>query len=78
MFMCVQVDKQQQSKDSVYFRDGVRRIDFVLSYIDDKDGEKKQVCHPFSYFYCFILICVTPPPGSAPSHRAGLEPGIPA
>uniref|UniRef100_A0A8C1Z8B4 Anoctamin n=1 Tax=Cyprinus carpio TaxID=7962 RepID=A0A8C1Z8B4_CYPCA len=33
---------QQQSKDSVYFRDGVRRIDFVLSYIDDKDGEKKQ------------------------------------
>uniref|UniRef100_A0A9J8CU40 Anoctamin n=1 Tax=Cyprinus carpio carpio TaxID=630221 RepID=A0A9J8CU40_CYPCA len=37
-----EVDKQQQSKDSVYFRDGVRRIDFVLSYIDDKDGEKKQ------------------------------------
>ncbi|XP_073724451.1 anoctamin-5 isoform X2 [Misgurnus anguillicaudatus] len=36
------VDKQQQSKDSVYFRDGVRRIDFVLSYIEDKDGEKKQ------------------------------------
>ncbi|XP_067292231.1 anoctamin-5 [Pseudorasbora parva] len=36
------VDKQQQSKDSVYFRDGLRRIDFVLSYIDDKDGEKKQ------------------------------------
>ncbi|XP_051975312.1 anoctamin-5-like [Xyrauchen texanus] len=36
------VDKQLQSKDSVYFRDGVRRIDFVLSYIDDKDGEKKQ------------------------------------
>uniref|UniRef100_A0A8C1WQQ9 Anoctamin n=1 Tax=Cyprinus carpio TaxID=7962 RepID=A0A8C1WQQ9_CYPCA len=35
-------DKQQQSKDSVYFRDGVRRIDFILSYIDDKDGEKKQ------------------------------------
>uniref|UniRef100_A0A8C9W9U1 Anoctamin n=1 Tax=Scleropages formosus TaxID=113540 RepID=A0A8C9W9U1_SCLFO len=30
-------------KDSVYFRDGVRRIDFVLSYVDDqtKDGEKK-------------------------------------
>ncbi|KAF4095381.1 hypothetical protein G5714_024459 [Onychostoma macrolepis] len=37
-----EVDKQQQSKDSVYFRDGVRRIDFVLSYIDDKVGEKKQ------------------------------------
>ncbi|XP_051547999.1 anoctamin-5 [Myxocyprinus asiaticus] len=36
------VDKQLQSKDSVYFRDGVRRIDFVLSFIDDKDGEKKQ------------------------------------
>uniref|UniRef100_A0A671LUK4 Anoctamin n=1 Tax=Sinocyclocheilus anshuiensis TaxID=1608454 RepID=A0A671LUK4_9TELE len=47
--VCVQVDKQQQSKDSVYFRDGVRRIDFILSYIDDKDGEKKQVCHPPSY-----------------------------
>uniref|UniRef100_A0A673KQ35 Anoctamin n=1 Tax=Sinocyclocheilus rhinocerous TaxID=307959 RepID=A0A673KQ35_9TELE len=27
--------------DSVYFRDGVRRIDFVLSYVDDKDGDKK-------------------------------------
>ncbi|KAK2867612.1 hypothetical protein Q8A67_025729 [Cirrhinus molitorella] len=37
-----EVDKQQQSKDSVYFRDGIRRVDFVLSYIDDKDGEKKQ------------------------------------
>ncbi|XP_034032206.1 anoctamin-5-like isoform X1 [Thalassophryne amazonica] len=36
------VDKQQQSKDSVFFRDGVRRIDFVLSYVDDKDGERKQ------------------------------------
>uniref|UniRef100_A0A665V487 Anoctamin n=1 Tax=Echeneis naucrates TaxID=173247 RepID=A0A665V487_ECHNA len=36
------IDKQQQSKDSVFFRDGVRRIDFVLSYIDDKDGERKQ------------------------------------
>uniref|UniRef100_A0A667ZS55 Anoctamin n=1 Tax=Myripristis murdjan TaxID=586833 RepID=A0A667ZS55_9TELE len=31
-----------QSKDSVFFRDGVRRVDFVLSYIDDKDGERKQ------------------------------------
>uniref|UniRef100_A0A7N9B1L1 Anoctamin n=1 Tax=Mastacembelus armatus TaxID=205130 RepID=A0A7N9B1L1_9TELE len=29
-------------KDSVFFRDGVRRIDFVLSYVDDKDCEKKQ------------------------------------
>ncbi|XP_026095286.1 anoctamin-5-like [Carassius auratus] len=34
--------EKQQSKDSVNFRDGVRRIDFVLSYIEDKDGEKKQ------------------------------------
>uniref|UniRef100_A0A4W6DBM3 Anoctamin n=1 Tax=Lates calcarifer TaxID=8187 RepID=A0A4W6DBM3_LATCA len=30
------------SKDSVFFRDGVRRIDFVLSYVDDKDSERKQ------------------------------------
>lgn len=50
-FVFVQVDKQQQSKDSVYFRDGVRRIDFVLSYIDDKDGEKKQVCYPLCYLF---------------------------
>ncbi|XP_056657996.1 anoctamin-5 isoform X4 [Monodelphis domestica] len=36
-------DKRQQSKDSVFFRDGTRRIDFVLSYIDDpkQEGEKK-------------------------------------
>lgn len=39
----LQIEKQQQSKDSVFFRDGVRRIDFVLSYVDDKDGERKQV-----------------------------------
>ncbi|KAF7663260.1 hypothetical protein LDENG_00215480 [Lucifuga dentata] len=36
------INKQQQSKDSVFFRDGVRRIDFVLSYGEDKDGERKQ------------------------------------
>ncbi|XP_035012476.2 anoctamin-5 isoform X4 [Hippoglossus stenolepis] len=36
------IDKQQQSKDSVFFRDGLRRIDFVLSYVDDKAGERKQ------------------------------------
>ncbi|KAL7831102.1 hypothetical protein SRHO_G00306040 [Serrasalmus rhombeus] len=36
-----ETDKLEQSKDSVYFQDGVRRIDFVLSYIDDKDGDKK-------------------------------------
>uniref|UniRef100_A0A8D3AMM1 Anoctamin n=1 Tax=Scophthalmus maximus TaxID=52904 RepID=A0A8D3AMM1_SCOMX len=32
----------QDFKDSVFFRDGLRRIDFVLSYVDDKDGERKQ------------------------------------
>ncbi|XP_039609423.1 anoctamin-5-like isoform X2 [Polypterus senegalus] len=38
------IDKQHQSKDSVFFRDGIRRIDCVLSYIDDttKEGEKKM------------------------------------
>ncbi|RXM34534.1 Anoctamin-5 [Acipenser ruthenus] len=38
-----ELEKQPQSKDSIFFRDGVRRIDFVLSYVDDptKDGEKK-------------------------------------
>ncbi|KAM6980354.1 anoctamin-5b [Aplochiton taeniatus] len=30
-----------QNRDTVFFQDGVRRIDFVLSYVDDKD-EKKQ------------------------------------
>ncbi|XP_015256566.1 PREDICTED: anoctamin-5-like, partial [Cyprinodon variegatus] len=37
-----EIDKQKLSKDSVFFRDGVRRIDFILSYVDDKDCEKKQ------------------------------------
>lgn len=45
----LQTDKLDPSRDTVFFRDGVRRIDFVLSYVDDKDGEKKQVsvtnCH---------------------------------
>ncbi len=27
----------------MFFRDGARRIDFVLSYVDEKDGERKQV-----------------------------------
>ncbi|KAM9494554.1 anoctamin-5b isoform 1-T1 [Clarias gariepinus] len=36
-----EIDKLQQNSDSVYFRDGKRRIDFVLSYTDDKDGDKK-------------------------------------
>ncbi|XP_011931349.1 PREDICTED: anoctamin-5 isoform X5 [Cercocebus atys] len=35
--------KNQQSKDSIFFRDGIRQIDFVLSYADDikKDAELK-------------------------------------
>uniref|UniRef100_M3ZXW5 Anoctamin n=1 Tax=Xiphophorus maculatus TaxID=8083 RepID=M3ZXW5_XIPMA len=37
-----EIGKQKLSKDSVFFRDGMRRIDFVLSYVDDKDCEKKQ------------------------------------
>ncbi|XP_014867676.1 PREDICTED: anoctamin-5 isoform X4 [Poecilia mexicana] len=37
-----EIGKQKLSKDSVFFRDGIRRIDFVLSYVDDKDCEKKQ------------------------------------
>ncbi|XP_044206961.1 anoctamin-5b isoform X1 [Thunnus albacares] len=37
-----EMDKLQPNKDTVFFKDGVRRIDFVLSYVDDKDGEKKQ------------------------------------
>ncbi|XP_008562480.1 PREDICTED: anoctamin-5-like, partial [Galeopterus variegatus] len=27
--------KNKQSKDSIFFRDGIRQIDFVLSYVDD-------------------------------------------
>ncbi|XP_036619092.1 anoctamin-5 isoform X1 [Trichosurus vulpecula] len=36
-------DKRQQSKDSIFFCDGIRRIDYVLSYIDDskQEGDKK-------------------------------------
>ncbi|KAM9860742.1 anoctamin-5b [Aulostomus maculatus] len=37
-----ETEKLQPNKDTVFFRDGLRRIDFVLSYVDDKDGEKKQ------------------------------------
>ncbi|XP_034500691.1 anoctamin-5 [Ailuropoda melanoleuca] len=35
--------KDEQSKDSIFFRDGVRQIDFVLSYVDDikKEAELK-------------------------------------
>ncbi|XP_063293984.1 anoctamin-5 isoform X2 [Pelobates fuscus] len=38
------IDKHHQSKDSVFFRDGLRRIDFVLSYTDDpnKETDKKK------------------------------------
>ncbi|XP_026873488.2 anoctamin-5b isoform X3 [Electrophorus electricus] len=36
-----EIHKLGHNKDSVYFSDGERRIDFVLSYIDDKDGDKK-------------------------------------
>lgn len=67
----LQIDKQQHSKDSVYFRDGRRRIDFVLSYVDDKDGERKQVrnsqritCLFFFFFKwvpkVFPVVCFTP------------------
>lgn len=38
-----QTDNLQPNADTVFFRDGVRRIDFVLAYVDDKDVEKKQV-----------------------------------
>ncbi|NXD16351.1 ANO5 protein, partial [Nothocercus nigrocapillus] len=39
----LRIDKRHESKDSIFFRDGVRRIDFVLSYVDDlnKEWEKK-------------------------------------
>uniref|UniRef100_A0A8C6YAL2 Anoctamin n=1 Tax=Naja naja TaxID=35670 RepID=A0A8C6YAL2_NAJNA len=39
-----EIDKRHQSKDSVFFRDGIRRVDFVLTYVDDPkmDGEKKM------------------------------------
>lgn len=43
LLVLIQTDKLQANRDTVFFRDGARRIDFVLSYIDDKDGEKKQV-----------------------------------
>ncbi|XP_041416945.1 anoctamin-5 isoform X2 [Xenopus laevis] len=37
------IDKNEQSKDSVFFRDGIRRIDFILSYTEEtgKEAEKK-------------------------------------
>ncbi|XP_061773229.1 anoctamin-5 isoform X4 [Nerophis ophidion] len=36
------IDRQQQSKDSVFFRDGVRKIDFVLSYTHEEDYKKME------------------------------------
>ncbi|CAK6449283.1 unnamed protein product [Pipistrellus nathusii] len=38
-------DKDKQSKDSIFFRDGIRQIDFVLSYVDDikKEADLKIV-----------------------------------
>ncbi|XP_040589247.1 anoctamin-5 isoform X2 [Mesocricetus auratus] len=35
--------RSEQSKDSIFFRDGIRQIDFVLSYVEDmkKDSELK-------------------------------------
>ena len=42
----IQTDNLHPNKDTVFFRDGLRRIDFVISYVDDKD-EKKQVCTYF-------------------------------
>ncbi|CAF99691.1 unnamed protein product, partial [Tetraodon nigroviridis] len=42
LLFLLQTDKLQTNRDTVFFRDGVRRVDFVLSYVDDKDGEKKQ------------------------------------
>ncbi|XP_053128813.1 anoctamin-5-like isoform X2 [Hemicordylus capensis] len=40
----LRIDKRHQSKDSIFFRDGVRQIDFVLAYVDDanKELEKKM------------------------------------
>ncbi|XP_044127087.1 anoctamin-5 isoform X2 [Bufo gargarizans] len=35
----LRIDKHHQSKDSVFFRDGVRRIDFVISYVDEPNKE---------------------------------------
>uniref|UniRef100_A0A8C3R553 Anoctamin n=1 Tax=Cyanoderma ruficeps TaxID=181631 RepID=A0A8C3R553_9PASS len=43
LFLKRRLRVKHQSKDSIFFRDGVRRIDFVLSYVDDlnKEWEKK-------------------------------------
>lgn len=61
LLFVLQTDKLQPNRDTVFFRDGVRRIDFVLSYVDDKDGEKKQVGGaqrlPVVKYSAFIQCC---------------------
>nr|XP_020661237.1 anoctamin-5 isoform X4 [Pogona vitticeps] len=37
-----EIDKRHESKDSVFFRDGIRRIDFILSYVDDPKAESEK------------------------------------
>ncbi|XP_047219717.1 anoctamin-5b isoform X2 [Girardinichthys multiradiatus] len=37
-----ETESLQSNRDTVFFRDGVRRIDFVLSYVDDKDERKQE------------------------------------
>ncbi|KAJ7344562.1 hypothetical protein JRQ81_000512 [Phrynocephalus forsythii] len=37
-----EIDKRHESKDSVFFRDGVRRIDFILAYVDDPKAENEK------------------------------------
>lgn len=51
----IQTDRLQPNRDTVFFRDGVRRIDFVLAYIDDKD-ERKQVSCIFYKNTVWILV----------------------
>lgn len=57
-----QTERLRPNRDTVFFRDGVRRIDFVLSYVDDKD-ERKQVgfrklLHWLDYLN-YLQICLT-------------------
>uniref|UniRef100_A0A671QLL5 Anoctamin n=1 Tax=Sinocyclocheilus anshuiensis TaxID=1608454 RepID=A0A671QLL5_9TELE len=49
-----EIDKFGQNRDSVYFKDGVRHIDFVLSYVDDKDGDKKAESDDRKTYYLKI------------------------
>lgn len=56
-------DPPPSNSDTVFFRDGVRRIDFVLAYVDDKDVEKRQVRHKWRPFFSrrVVDICMLPP-----------------